>query len=359
VRWGDLELEGRAGEGGAELACVSRMLDSVYKMGRIVLLNTAYPVWIFSLSLLGRLLFKLVPRRYSPSHRKGNTFSPGECGRIGGNEECECIVFSKDRALQLHALLSSYFEKTRFPASIHVLYHASTPSHERTYNELIPLFETRPVFFNKQTDAHSFRRDFLRLVGSIKCSSLFFLVDDIVFTEDVSLAELKKFAPEEFVPTLRMGLNLKRCYTMQQNQPLPRWSSGNGKDGDKVYWKWKDGAYDWGYPLSVDGHLFSTWEIIVMSRLSRFRGPNSFEHKIQKFKRLFWNRKGVCYRKSKIMNLPLNKVQEEIKNISGNIAVEFLREQWEQGFQMDYRQFYGFWNESAHQEVPIRFIKRH
>jgi len=26
----------------------------------------------------------------------------------------ECIVFSKDRALQLHALLSSYFEKSMF-----------------------------------------------------------------------------------------------------------------------------------------------------------------------------------------------------------------------------------------------------
>lgn len=354
--WGDLELEGRAGEGGPEAACISRMLDPLSKIGRIVLLNTAYPVWVLSVNLLALLLFKLIPRRYSPSHRRSHTFSRG--GRIGENEECECIVFSKDRALQLHALLSSYFEKTRFPAPVHVLYYPSTPSHEKAYNELIPLFGAKPVFFTKQTDDHSFRRDFLRLVGMVKSSSLFFLVDDIVFTEDVTLTDLKKFGTEEFVPALRMGLNLKRCYTMQKNQPLPRWSSGNGKDGDKVYWKWKDGAYDWGYPLSVDGHLFSTWEIIVMSRLSRFRGPNSFEHKIQKFRRLYWNRKGVCYRKSKIMNLAINKVQQEIKNISGNIPVEFLREQWERGFQMDYRQFYGFWNESAHQEVPIRFIKR-
>jgi hypothetical protein len=334
------------------------MLDSACKIGRIVFLNVAFPVWVLSHNLLALLLFKLRPRRYSPSFQRGHTFGPGERGRTGWNGRSECIVFSKDRALQLHALLSSYFEKNRFPAPVHVLYYPSTRSHEETYNELIALFRSRPVFFQRQTHGHSFRRDFLRLLGMIKSWSLLFLVDDIVFTEEVNLADLKKFGTEEFVPSLRMGLNLKRCYTMQQNQPLPRGSSRNGKDGDKVYWKWKEGAYDWGYPLSVDGHLFSTWEIIVMSRLSRFRGPNSLEHSLQRFRRLFRDRKGVCYHKSKIMNLAINKVQRENENISGNIHPEFLREQWEQGFQMDYRQFYGFKNESAHQEVPIRFIKR-
>ncbi|NQT11066.1 MAG: hypothetical protein HQ573_07860, partial [Desulfobacteraceae bacterium] len=39
----------------------------------------------------------------------------------------ECIVFSKDRALQLHALLCSYSEKVASPVPIHILYHTSTP----------------------------------------------------------------------------------------------------------------------------------------------------------------------------------------------------------------------------------------
>ncbi len=334
------------------------MLGSVHKLGRILALSAILPVGSFSLNLLALSLFRLRPMRYSSSFRRVHVFGQEERGKGGWNEECECIVFSKDRALQLHSLLSSYFEKTHFPAPVHVLYHPSTRSHEKAYNELIPLFRARPVFFRKQTDARSFRRDFLCLVGSIRSGTLLFLVDDIVFTEDVNLLDLTKFDMEESVPTLRMGLNLKRCYTMQQNQPFPRWSSGNGNDEDKVYWKWKEGAYDWGYPLSVDGHLFSTWEIIVMSRLSRFRGPNSLEHSLQRFRRLFKDRKGVCYRKSKVMNLAINKVQRENENICGNIHPELLREQWEQGFQMDYRRFYGFHNESAHQEVPIRFVKR-
>jgi hypothetical protein len=334
------------------------MLGSVHKFGRILALGGILPVGIFSLNLLALSLFRLRPMRYSSSFRQGHRFDSAKREGRERNEECECIVFSKDRALQLHALLSSYFEKARFPAPIHVLYHPSSRSHERAYNELIPLFRARPVFFRKQTDNDSFRRDFLRLVGSIRSRTLLFLVDDIVFTEDVNLLGLTKFDVEEFVPTLRMGLNLKRCYTMQQDQLLPKWSSGNGNDEDKVFWKWKEGVYDWGYPLSVDGHLFSTWEIVVMSRLSGFRGPNSLEHSLQRFRRLFRDRTGVCYRKSKIMNLAVNKVQRENENISGNIHPDFLREQWEQGLQMDYRRFYGFHNESAHQDVPISFIER-
>jgi hypothetical protein len=334
------------------------MLGSVHKLGRLLALSAILPVGIFSLNLLALCLFRLRPGRYSSSSRRGDRFDSAKKGTREWNEECECIVFSKDRALQLHALMSSYFERTYCPAPLHVLYRPSTRSHEKTYNELIPLFRARPVFFRKQADDYSFRRDFLRLVGSIRSKVLLFFVDDIVFTEDVNLLDLTKFDTKQFVPSLRMGLNLRRCYTMQQTQPLPRWSSGKGNDEDKVYWKWKEGAYDWGYPLSVDGHLFSTWEIIVMSRLSQFRGPNSLEHSLQRFRRLFRGRTGVCYRKSKIMNLAVNKVQQENENISGNIQLEFLREQWEQDFQMDYRRFYGFHNESAHEEVPIGFVKR-
>ena len=41
----------------------------------------------------------------------------------------ECIVFSKDRDLQLHALISSYLEKIVLSVPLHILYHTSTPAH--------------------------------------------------------------------------------------------------------------------------------------------------------------------------------------------------------------------------------------
>ena len=52
----------------------------------------------------------------------------------------EGIVFSKDRAIQLHALFASYFEKVKDPVPIHIIYSASTKKHEEAYAELFEIF---------------------------------------------------------------------------------------------------------------------------------------------------------------------------------------------------------------------------
>lgn len=42
--------------------------------------------------------------------------------RMHGKNSLEVIIFSKDRAMQLHALLSSYFDKIKSPVNIYVFY---------------------------------------------------------------------------------------------------------------------------------------------------------------------------------------------------------------------------------------------
>src|SRR5258705_11456418 len=54
----------------------------------------------------------------------------------GFDLSCEGIVFSKDRALQLHALLSSYFLYVKNPVRLYVLYKTSNERHDRSYEEL-------------------------------------------------------------------------------------------------------------------------------------------------------------------------------------------------------------------------------
>ncbi|MCK4297361.1 MAG: hypothetical protein KAX28_11995, partial [Candidatus Marinimicrobia bacterium] len=187
---------------------------------------------------------------------------------------------------------------------------------------------------------------------------IFFLVDDVVFIEDFDIKDFAKFDADKFVPTLRMGLNLKKCYTVQKEQPLPELISDIIKDKDKITWGWDQGVYDWFYPVSLDGHFFSTQEITAMIRLIDFSAPNRLEDQLQKFRRFFLFRMGVSYRKSKIVNIPCNKVQIENKNLCGNMHQDYLLEQWQKGFQMDYQRLYGVMNESAHQEIPFGFKKR-
>ena len=276
----------------------------------------------------------------------------------GGRETAACIVFSKDRALQLHALLVSYFEQVSGPVPARVLYWTSSDAHRQAYEEVQALFAGQPVSFVCQQGPDSFHSDLIRLLESLQEEKVFFLVDDIVFTESLDMGAFIRFDPFRFVPTLRMGLNLKHSYTMQQQQSLPEFNAGVIDDEDKVCWQWQQGEMDWAYPLSVDGHLFSVQELTAMAKLIHFQAPNSFEANLQKFSGLFTPRYGVCYRKSRIINIPCNKVQSENENLCGNVHQDDLLERWREGLQLDYHRLYGFVNESAHQEVEMNFVAR-
>jgi hypothetical protein len=276
---------------------------------------------------------------------------------LSGVNHAEGIVFSKDRALQLHALLCSYSEKVISPVPLHILYHTSTPSHQRAYEEVIKIFSGNFSFI-KQSSSTSFKEDLEKILNSVMAQKVFFLVDDILIINEFDMQSFTKFDTDKLVPSLRMGLNLKKCYTIQKEQPLPELMPCAGSNGDIIFWKWNQGVYDWSYPLSVDGHFFSTQEITAITKLIDFSAPNTYEDQLQKFRRFFVIRMGAGYKKSKIVNIPCNKVQIENKNIFGNTHQDFLLEQWMKGYQMDYRSLYGFSNVSAHQEISLTFIKR-
>ncbi len=271
----------------------------------------------------------------------------------------ECIVFSKDRAFQLHALLSSCTEMVTPGIPIHVLYHTSAHTHRQAYDEVIKIFlDNSNISFTKQHSDTSFRHDLMLLLRSVESENIFFLVDDVVFIEEFDIKDFSQFNTDTFVPTLRMGLNLTDCYTLREKQPLPVFTPGIIKDKDKITWHWHRGSCDWAYPVSLDGHLFSTREITTMIQSIDFSAPNTLEDRLQKFRRFFLSRMGVGYKKSKIVNIPCNKVQTENKNLCGDIHQDYLLEQWNRGLQMDYRSLYGFYNVSAHQEIPFKYKKR-
>jgi len=307
-------------------------------------------------------------RTWPPGVRKGLDkygFSPSPADpsedRETGNrphrrDTVECIVFSRDRALQLHALLSSYFEKVRHPAPVHLLYRTSSPEHQESYEEVIHLFSCGLASAEKEKD---FRWDLIRLLESIRAEKVFFLVDDDLFLEEVDMDDFAGYDPDGFVPSLRMGLNLTRCYSKDRDQPLPPLIPGLIKDDNMVCWLWDQGAYDWGYPFSVDGNLFSRMEILAMARQVQFGAPNTFEGNLhQMFCGIFKPRFGVCYRKSRIVNIPCNMVQTEYDNLHGSLHQDILLEKWNRGYQLDFRRLYGFRNNGAHQDIPLEFTRR-
>lgn len=268
------------------------------------------------------------------------------------------IIFSMDRAIQLHALLTSYFEKVKDQAPIMVLYRASDERHGAAYQEVFAEFAGRSVTPVRQVSRSTFRSQFFGILESLSCESIFFLVDDILFIEDFDLADVLKFDTRDFVPSMRLGDHLTRCYTMNQVQRLPDFFDGIVADPDKRVWKWSEGEFDWAYPLSVDGHVFSRVEFLIFAKHAEFSSPNTLEGSLQRFNKYFSRRWGVCYRKGRIVNNPCNKVQDDNQNLHGDAHQNQLLERWEAGFKIDPSALYGVRNIACHQEFEFRFVRR-
>ena len=267
------------------------------------------------------------------------------------------LVFSFNRALQLHALLRSYFHYAANPAPLTVLYRSQGEGHARSYQELEREFAGLPVRFVDE-EAQGFRESLLGLLEEAPAEKLFCLVDDICFTGAFDFNDFADLDPALFLFSLRHGRQLDFHYMGQVPMGLPPALSHRSVDPSFFVWRWGEGEYDWAYPLSVDGHLFNRLEFLAMVRLISFKAPNSLEHGLQVFLPFFAARLGVAYPHSRQVNLPINRVQKEFANIAGDITVDFLLQQWEEGRQIDWMKLRDYPNRGVHEDIQISFCPR-
>lgn len=272
-----------------------------------------------------------------------------------GNEndnEISSVVFSKDRPMQLYGLIKSFYKNVQSPCGLMILYSASDSRFKVAYEEVRELCVNMDVKFYEET---SFKDDLVHILENANTKKIFFLVDDILFIRKINFTDFLSVDLSRVVPSLRLGLNLQRCYTANSKQLKPAFS---GSDDEGYSWSWSEGEYDWGYPLSVDGNFFLLEEIIVMVKISEFNAPNSFEKSLQWFLSEFIKRRGLCYKESVVVNIPFNKVQNENGNISGKVSEFELLDYWEQGYELDVGKYNQINNISAHQELNLFMTKR-
>lgn len=235
------------------------------------------------------------------------------------------IVCSKDRALQMYTLLATYFELVKNPAPLVIIYNASTAAHAKAYAQVAKAFEKAPVPVEwvKET---TFREAINEVLAKIKTRNMFFLVDDIVLIRPLDLKLAAEIDAYNSILSFRLSPHLRRSYTMNVPQLPPAFKPApEGKE--LLEFKWYEAGNEWSYPYSMDGHVFPTAEIRVITRLATFKAPNTYEGALMEFADLAEHRRGLCYRESQILNLPLNRVQNEVENIAGNVSPEYLLEQ--------------------------------
>ncbi|MDG1301150.1 MAG: hypothetical protein P8R37_06135 [Opitutae bacterium] len=276
-------------------------------------------------------------------------------GNATSKDGISFIIFSKDRALQLDGLLRSMLHHVTGAYSIHVLYCASNAAHAHAYQELIGSIQhSDQIQWTKEAD---FRKDLLHTLQGVQTTSVCFLVDDIVFIRPVDLDTLDRNAMNCGIVSLRLGSQITFCYTKQKAMHLPTLNPSKKQD-DLLKFSWEEGSYDWAYPLSVDGHIFPTSEIVVAARLLDYRAPNTFERALQILTSLYQKRPGYCFESPKMFNIPLNRVQNENENLSGEISSEYLLAKWQEGLTLNFITLTNTSTKSVHEERSISFCNR-
>jgi hypothetical protein len=253
----------------------------------------------------------------------------------------QVICFSKDRPLQLHGYLTSFFKQCANEATVKVLVQAAPNWYMDAYAEVEREFPQ--VEFCHELD---FRTDLEGLIGNTDFTM--FGCDDVVFTRkfDASLS------PLDLCRSLRLGAHITRdMFGNPMPQPM------NAFHGS---WDVANGKVDWGYPWEVLGTIYETEFARRMVARVQANSPSQLEERGSRcWQEETDKRRMKCWPKSRLVVPTVNLVQSEFPNgIRGTVPLDvgFLRECWNYGLRMDVDRYADMSPESW--RIPDFYLKR-
>ncbi len=267
------------------------------------------------------------------------------------------LIFSKDRAMQLDAALSSLFLHCRDIRVLHcqVLYTVSDSFPEGQYHRLTK--EYNSVEFIRETD---FRNQVLSDLESYEY--VLFSVDDTIFVRDFSLQNITQMLqnnPDALGFSLRLGTNTTYSYPRDISQELPVFTE---IDINTLKYDWTTAQGDFGYPLEISSSVYRVNDIFPLLRQIDFTNPNTLEGQMAANRHLFGDKENclMCGNRSIAFCNPVNIVQDVCRNRAGNnprYSIAELSRMFEQGYRIDVEKYAGFVPNACHQEVELQFKK--
>ena len=201
-----------------------------------------------------------------------------------------------------------------------------------------------------------FKKDLISLIDKTELETVFF-VDDDIFKNHIDFNDNQKeiFDLDNNIlcRSLRLSKYLKRCYPPNITYTkIPIFQTIN----KSLVFNWKGHQGDYGYPMSLDGHIFKTIDILPIIIKRNFRNPNSLEDVlyINPIDKPYM----ICYEQSIIVNNPCNIVQTNNPNIHGDEDINELNKQYLNNNQISMINIDNINNISCHQEIEIIFEKK-
>lgn len=259
------------------------------------------------------------------------------------------IIFSKDRASQLTLLLESIERYATDKFVISVLYKSSTSEFRDGYELSKSLFPNI-----RWVEESNFKQDTLSLLSSDLEHTCFFTDDDVFYS---NIGEVESHLSDDvFCFSFRLGENVTHCYTMNSPNKLFQPEI----NGEFMKWDWTKHYLDFGYPLSLDGHVFKTKDIKKLVNKTIFNNPNTLEGNLQMFED-FPKQFMVSYKQSRLVGIPNNRVNDSHPNLNGQkfgISAKELNDKFLSGKKIDLLSlnFIGIFG--CHQEIKYEFTEQ-
>jgi hypothetical protein len=317
------------------------------------------------------------------------------------------VIFSRDRALQLDAVLHSFYMHCADAdsADISVLYLATDDRHRRQYQSVAASYPD--VAFLPQKD---FRHDLLTVISPYEkdswqeriyfllgaaghagvskglldriskhtvqrlrsqmtekllpslgdASHILFLVDDNIFVRNFQLSEgvgALESHPSLMGCSLRLGENTVFCYSHNSPQKLPAFID---LDEKLIMFDWTQAEHDFGYPLEVSSSIYRLRDLLPFLMGLHFSNPNTLEEQISSNVSIFRSRYPLmcCYRHSVTFCNPINKVQTILPNRAAEqyrYHANELADRFERGERIKVDAYNNFTPTGCHQEVELFF----
>jgi hypothetical protein len=300
------------------------------------------------------------------------------------------LVFSRDRALQLDAMLSSFLGQAMDPdcAAITILYRTSTARHLSQYEELAR--EYRPqVNFVVETTFRSQVLGLLRATSRADAlqpgmtnvkfpwhrrkrqvedaaeqrNQVLFVVDDAVFVRPFRLTtamDALDRSPDALGFSFRLGRNTHSSYVLSREQAPPSFES---QSPGVLKFRWTDADADFAYPLELSSSLYRSSRMASLLARLRFADPNTLESQMSLAARRFERDAPflLCWETSAAFSVPINRVQAVYQNRAGerqDYSVENMANMFGRGWRIDVAALDGFVPAACHQEIELRFKEK-
>lgn len=237
------------------------------------------------------------------------------------------VIFSKDRPCQLDTLLRSLNGHLNVDHDLTVLFSYVNEEYKSGYDIVINRFSN--VSFVKEVN---FYDDTLRLSLDEKYTCFLWLVDDCImkndFTHDFTL---ERFLNDDAVGVYNLRLTPTVSFMTDWSddvaRPFPEFGSDNT-------WEWRKAIdTDWSYPMTMDGHMYKTKDMVSYLKNLTFGPPPSMDstmHQTPLNRPLM-----ICNSQQKILGIVPNRVQTGSPNRFGYITTKEMNDLWVSGKQIN------------------------